>query len=153
MFSHGLAETDDGKKVIGVGGCEGGVGGGGGGGAKMEIGLPIISSEIFGAILEFIYTGQITLHEDNVQDILTYADMYQVERLLPPCEQFLLTQLHPSNALGIFLFAETHSLTNLRSQAQAFLHHHFLQVLSSVVSWILHDAVTRRRFAFEVIRP
>jgi len=86
--------------------------------------------------------------------------------------------------LGIFLFAETHSLTDLRSQAQAFLHHHFLQVveqeeflslpkdplieilesenlrvetemqvLSSVVSWILHDAVTRRRFAFEVIRP
>ena len=28
-----------------------------------------------------------------------------------------------------------------------------VQVLSSVVSWILHDAVTRRRFAFEVIRP
>ena len=26
-------------------------------------------------------------------------------------------------------------------------------MLSSVVSWILHDAVTRRRFAFEVIRP
>ena len=66
MFSHGLAETDNGKKVIGVSGCEGG-GGGGGGGATMEIRLPIISSEIFGAILEFIYTGQITLHEDNVQ--------------------------------------------------------------------------------------
>ena len=65
MFSHGLAETDNGKKVIGVSGCEGG--GGGGGGATMEIRLPIISSEIFGAILEFIYTGQITLHEDNVQ--------------------------------------------------------------------------------------
>ena len=59
MFSNGLAETDNGK----VGGCEGGRGGG----ATMEIELRIISSEIFGAILEFIYTGQITLHEDNVQ--------------------------------------------------------------------------------------
>ena len=92
-------------------------------------------------ILAFVFTF-------HSQDILTYADMYQVERLLPPCEQFLLTQLHPSNALGIFLFAETHSLTDLRLQAQAFLHHHFLQVI--LLFRHLENSIISLQFAIDL---
>jgi len=144
----------------------------------------MISPQIFRIILDYIYSGKITINEENVQDVLSCADMYRIESLLSPCESFLRTQLHPSNALGILLFAESHSLNRLRADAEAFVHHNFLQVVeqeefyslpkesliellesenlrvenefqvfSSVVSWVVHSLVVRRRFLFEVVRP
>ena len=118
-------------------------------------------------IESFIYHQYIKRFDVSFfQDILSFADMYRIEGLMSPCESFLISQLDPSNALGIWLFADFRNLQNLKNQAQSFLHHHFLRVCdwliwstfvlfallgSSVISFVPHLNDQRRFLSFVML--
>jgi len=88
-----------------------------------------IPSSVFSTILDFIYTGQIFLTQTNVQEILIAADLFELREVIESCTDFLKSQLHPTNAIGIFRFAETHSVQALKSYAQAHIFRNFPQVV------------------------
>ncbi|CAH2259250.1 jg10017 [Pararge aegeria aegeria] len=94
MFSVGLEESQKGRVV-----------------------LPSVPPGILPMIIDFIYTGEIEIDKATVQHLMIAADMFQLHELVAGCGEFLKRELHPSNALGIFRFAENHNCTELAEEA------------------------------------
>lgn len=56
-------------------------------------------------LIDYSYTGQITITTDNVQVLLPASSLLQMPEVREACCRFLLRQLHPTNCLGIRSFA------------------------------------------------
>jgi hypothetical protein len=61
-----------------------------------------IDEDIFGKILEFLYTGKDVVSEENAEKIFRAASLMQIPCLQATCEEFLLTQVSPDNCIGIW---------------------------------------------------
>uniref|UniRef100_A0A3P9JIK8 Kelch-like family member 3 n=1 Tax=Oryzias latipes TaxID=8090 RepID=A0A3P9JIK8_ORYLA len=80
-------------------------------------------------LVDYIYTAEIEVSEDNVQVLLPAASLLQLMDVRQVCCEFLQAQLHPSNCLGIRAFADLHTCTQLLSQADAYAEQHFSEVV------------------------
>ena len=69
------------------------------------------------SLLEFMYTGQIRVTNENVQELLIAGDMIELREVVEICTDHLVCQLEPSNALGIFRFASDHNCLLLKEAA------------------------------------
>nr|XP_023678608.1 kelch-like protein 40a [Paramormyrops kingsleyae] len=69
---------------------------------KREIVLEDVEPSIMGIVLRYIYTSDINLTEENVQDIFSVANMFQIPSLFTVCVSFLKQRLGLSNCLAIF---------------------------------------------------
>jgi len=76
---------------------------------KLE--LKNISSSVFSSLLHFIYTGQVFLTQTTVQEVLVAADMLGLPEVIDSCTEFLKSELHPSNAIGIYRLEESELTT------------------------------------------
>ncbi|XP_062405495.1 kelch-like protein 3 isoform X1 [Sardina pilchardus] len=103
-------------------------------------------------LVEYIYTAEVQVSEDNVQVLLPAASLLQLMDVRQVCCEFLQAQLHPSNCLGIRAFADLHTCTALLSHAHAYAEQHFSEVvqgeefmtlsLQQVCSLIASDKLT-----------
>jgi kelch-like protein 1/4/5 len=57
--------------------------------------------------------GGVELEEDTVECLMATACLLQLPEVVEACSTFLIRQLHPSNCLGIRLFADSQSCTRL----------------------------------------
>ncbi|GBP30667.1 Actin-binding protein IPP [Eumeta japonica] len=80
---------------------------------KRLVSLPSVPPDILPLIIDFIYTGQTIINKSTVQHLMIAADMLQLRELVTGCGEYLKRELHPSNALGIFRFAEAHNCAEL----------------------------------------
>ncbi|XP_063225348.1 actin-binding protein IPP [Bacillus rossius redtenbacheri] len=92
---------------------------------KDTVELHAVSASSLKSLVEFIYTGETVINQDNVQELMVAADMLQLREVVLGCCEYLRQELHCSNALGIFRFAEAHNFTELASEAEAFIRTHF----------------------------
>ncbi|KAK7109212.1 kelch-like protein 18 [Littorina saxatilis] len=79
-------------------------------------------------IVEYAYTADIPLNEDNVQNILHVASVMQIESLEHLCTQFLAERLNPSNCLGIRELAQSFGCYDLQTKADSFCEDNFSKV-------------------------
>ncbi|XP_069576147.1 kelch-like protein 3 isoform X4 [Brachyistius frenatus] len=103
-------------------------------------------------LIDYIYTAEIEVTEDNVQVLLPAASLLQLMDVRQVCCEFLQSQLHPTNCLGIRAFADLHTCTQLLDQAHAYAEQHFSEVvqgeeflglsLQQVCSLIASDKLT-----------
>ncbi|CAH1646093.1 unnamed protein product [Spodoptera littoralis] len=84
---------------------------------KGYVALPSVPPDILPMIIDFIYTGEIVIDKSTVQHLLIAADMLQLRELVTGCGEFLRRELHHTNALGIFRFAEAHNCIELVKEA------------------------------------
>ncbi|KAL4705149.1 hypothetical protein ACJJTC_018720 [Scirpophaga incertulas] len=84
---------------------------------KRHVSLPSVPPDILPMIIDFIYTGEIVIDKTTVQHLMIAADMLQLRDLVTGCGEYLRRELHPSNALGIFRFADAHNCTELAEEA------------------------------------
>lgn len=61
--------------------------------------------------------------------LLPAANLLQLQEVREACCDFLQTQLHPSNCLGIQRFADLHSCVELLNYARQYTEQHFGEVL------------------------
>ncbi|XP_076675062.1 actin-binding protein IPP isoform X1 [Andrena cerasifolii] len=87
-----------------------------------------VSANILPLLVDFIYTGYVDITQDNVQELFAAADMLELDEVVSGCIVYLKQQLHYSNALGIYRFAEAHNRLNLLETALRFIHVNFPQV-------------------------
>uniref|UniRef100_A0AAR2KPN7 Kelch-like protein 3 n=1 Tax=Pygocentrus nattereri TaxID=42514 RepID=A0AAR2KPN7_PYGNA len=80
-------------------------------------------------LVDYIYTAQIEVSEDNVQVLLPAASLLQLMDVRQVCCEFLQAQLHPTNCLGIRAFADLHACTDLLNHAHAYAEQHFSEVM------------------------
>ncbi|XP_030829309.1 kelch-like protein 12 [Strongylocentrotus purpuratus] len=79
-------------------------------------------------LLEFIYTEQVEVTVENVQELLPAACLLQLKGVEMRCSEFLKEQLDSSNCLGIKRFAETHSTAGLLAAAESYCLTHFSEI-------------------------
>ncbi|MBN3295443.1 KLHL2 protein, partial [Amia calva] len=77
-----------------------------------------------GMLIDYVYTAEIQVTEDNVQVLLPAAGLLQLQDVKKACCEFLGSQLHPTNCLGIRAFADVHACTELLTQANTFAGKH-----------------------------
>ncbi|XP_072262944.1 kelch-like protein 2 [Pyxicephalus adspersus] len=81
-------------------------------------------------LVDYVYTAEIKVTEENVQVLLPAASLLQLQDVRKTCCEFLESQLHPSNCLGIRAFADMHACTDLLSQANTFAEQHFSDIVT-----------------------
>ncbi|CAB1336834.1 unnamed protein product, partial [Coregonus sp. 'balchen'] len=79
-------------------------------------------------LVQYAYTAEIVVGEGNVQTLLPAASLLQLNGVRDACCKFLLSQLDPSNCLGIRGFADTHSCSDLLKSAHKYVLQHFVEV-------------------------
>ncbi|XP_078264610.1 actin-binding protein IPP isoform X2 [Rhinoraja longicauda] len=87
-----------------------------------------IEAEIFTLLLDFIYTGVISVSIKNVQEVILAADMLQLTEIVNMCSEFLKGQIDPSNCVGIYQFAEQIACHDLAEFSESYIYVHFMEV-------------------------
>ncbi|KAI9579651.1 hypothetical protein GQX74_000439 [Glossina fuscipes] len=77
------------------------------------------------AIIGFIYSGQITLTEENVQAIYLTSDYFQMEWLKKRCVEFLKRHLRGANCIQIRSFADKLSFKELYDCSHKYILNNF----------------------------
>uniref|UniRef100_A0ABK0LT50 Kelch-like family member 2 n=1 Tax=Rattus norvegicus TaxID=10116 RepID=A0ABK0LT50_RAT len=71
-------------------------------------------------LIDYVYTAEIQVTEENVQVLLPAAGLLQLQDVKKTCCEFLESQLHPVNCLGIRAFADMHACTDLLNKANTY---------------------------------
>ncbi|XP_066537088.1 actin-binding protein IPP [Hoplias malabaricus] len=90
-----------------------------------------VHPDIFENLLDFIYTGSISVSVENVQELMMAADMLQLSEVVSICGEFLRAHTDPSNCIGIFQFLEQIGCVDLMEFTENYIHVHFLEVCVS----------------------
>ncbi|CAI4233035.1 unnamed protein product [Auanema sp. JU1783] len=98
---------------------------------QKEVTMSDISVDALELLINFCYTGEIKITEENVQSLLPSACLLQLNEVQVVCCEFLKKQLDASNCLGIRAFADTHSCRELLRSANRFTLQNFLEVMST----------------------
>eukprot|EP00058_Branchiostoma_floridae_P002706 XP_002588194.1 hypothetical protein BRAFLDRAFT_68836 [Branchiostoma floridae] len=96
--------------------------------SRSKVILHGIDSSSFFKILEFLYTGEIFICKDDVQDILQTAHNLQVNKALPYCCEYIQDNLCPSNCLDVMRLADMYGLSDLKRSARNMAAINFLAV-------------------------
>ncbi|XP_075433559.1 kelch-like ECH-associated protein 1 [Ascaphus truei] len=87
-----------------------------------------VHPKVMERLIEFAYTASITVGEKCVVHVLNGAVMYQMDRVVKACCDFLILQLDPSNAIGFASFAEEIGCQELHQKAREYIYMHFGEV-------------------------
>lgn len=98
---------------------------------QTEITLHDIDETAVEDLIDFAYSGKISIEERNVQTLLPAACLLQIQEIQDNCCDFLKKQLDPSNCLGIRSFADAYSCRDLLKAANRFALQNFTDVVVS----------------------
>jgi len=82
---------------------------------QANIHLVGMSASALASVLDYAYTGQITLSLVNVQSVLAAAAHLRFERLVDACATYLHQQIDPENCSDIATLADTFGLAQLKA--------------------------------------
>ncbi|XP_060871866.1 kelch-like protein 2 isoform X2 [Metopolophium dirhodum] len=79
-------------------------------------------------LVNFIYTGEITVTENNLHVLLPASNLLQLQEVKEACCDFLQAQMCPKNCIGINALADLHSCKKLLTSSELYIQQHFLDV-------------------------
>ena len=81
---------------------------GGKSGNEFPVDIPAFLPDIesIEELLNYVYTGEVEISEENAKKLFVVADFYDILSLREACAEFLQINLKPSNCLAIQIFAE-----------------------------------------------
>nr|XP_023029645.1 ring canal kelch homolog [Leptinotarsa decemlineata] len=91
--------------------------------------LQEVDHQALSLLVEYVYTSEVHVTEENVQVLLPAANLLQLTDVRDACCDFLQAQLHPTNCLGIRAFADLHGCLDLLSHAESYIELHFPEVV------------------------
>ncbi|KAI5749525.1 hypothetical protein M8J76_008035 [Diaphorina citri] len=117
---------------------------------QTEIGFQDIDAMALRHLVDFSYTGEIMITEENVQVLLPASSLLQISSVREACCKFLMRQLHPSNCLGIRSFADTHSCKELHRRSHKYALLNFQEVMNTEEFLLLPFSQVSRGDQFEI---
>ena len=87
-----------------------------------------VEPEILTQLIDYIYTSKVVVSQENVQNLLSAANLLDLLPVRDACCRFLDQHMDESNCLGIQNFAEAHNCTDLQEKARNFGLQHFREV-------------------------
>lgn len=95
---------------------------------QERVSIAGIDPDIMKQLIDYSYTSDITINQENAQHLLSAANMVQIHSIQDACCNFLEKEMEPSNCLGIHCFAEAHVCTSLAEKAKEFALENFPEV-------------------------
>ncbi|CAH1154153.1 unnamed protein product [Phaedon cochleariae] len=80
---------------------------------REQLTVSCLDSEIFNTVLNFMYTGQITIEHSNVEELLKLADHFILTKVIEYCIEFLGTKLCLDNCLFTYFLTSRFKLKHL----------------------------------------
>lgn len=96
---------------------------------KREIVLKDVDPSVMGMILRYLYTSDINLTEQNVQDIFMVANMYQIPSIFSVCVSYLREKMVLGNCLAIYRLGLLLDCPRLTLEARDFICERFQVVV------------------------
>ena len=90
-----------------------------------------VDATSMGLVVSFLYTGQVEMHTDTVQNLLSAANLFQLNELKKGCADFMANKLDVDNCIGIHFFAQAHECETLEFHAWDVITENFDAVSSS----------------------
>ncbi|XP_068169890.1 gigaxonin [Antennarius striatus] len=97
-------------------------------GSTYRIELQGVTMPIMKQILDYIFSGEIVLSEETIQDMVQASDLLLLTDLKSLCCQFLESCITAENCIGIRLFSLHYCLNHVHYVATEFLQTHFSDV-------------------------
>ncbi|GIX85994.1 kelch-like protein 2 [Caerostris extrusa] len=104
--------------------------------AWETISVPGTSKDTLAEIVNYIYTGQVSLREERVKPLIDAAELLVVPGVVKLCKQFLASNISVSNCIGRFNFATSYQYADLKEKALTFILANFEDVYKSNESFI-----------------
>ncbi|KAK9509465.1 hypothetical protein O3M35_006777 [Rhynocoris fuscipes] len=95
---------------------------------QREITIHGIDAMALEALVNFAYSGRVTINTNNVQSLMVGASFLQLPRVRNACADFLKKRFHPHNVLGIRQFADTLGCSILVEAADKYIQQYFYDV-------------------------
>ncbi|XP_057305833.1 kelch-like protein 20 [Hydractinia symbiolongicarpus] len=71
-------------------------------------------------MIDYFYSGKLTVNCYNVEEIIKLANVLQLKDLIEKCEVYLRRNMSPKNSLGLQAFAHQYSLKKLKEHAKRY---------------------------------
>ncbi|XP_056139152.1 kelch-like protein 22 isoform X2 [Lampris incognitus] len=88
---------------------------------QMEIPVHGVTYLAMTKLLDFIYTSEIELDLDNVQEVLVAATLVQLEDVINYCCEFLFAWMDDSNILEVHKLADLYGLQQLEAKVHSYV--------------------------------
>lgn len=95
---------------------------------QREVEVRGIDPSAMESLIQFAYSGKITIHPENINNLMIGAAYLQLNQVRDACADYYKQRLDCKNVLGIQSFAETLSCLDLVKAADSFLEKNFTQV-------------------------
>uniref|UniRef100_A0A8C4P3W0 Kelch repeat and BTB domain containing 12 n=1 Tax=Dromaius novaehollandiae TaxID=8790 RepID=A0A8C4P3W0_DRONO len=95
---------------------------------QREVVLYDISAESVSVILNYMYSADLHLTNQNVQTVAVAAYFMQMEDVFNICQKYMMDHMDASNCVGIYYFAKHIGAEDLSDQAGKYLYQHFAEV-------------------------
>ncbi|MGH0114905.1 UNVERIFIED_CONTAM: hypothetical protein FKN15_065829 [Acipenser sinensis] len=92
---------------------------------QKKVTIHDVDAESMSLIIDYCYTGKVTISEGNVQRLYASANMLQLEYVRQVCSNFMARRLDLSNCAGILKFADAFDNHDLKEKARAFIARNF----------------------------
>lgn len=90
-----------------------------------RIELHDVDPDVLAALLDFAYTGKLTINQGNVEGLICTSSQLQFQTVRAVCSRYLQNQIDASNCLGIQEFGEIHGCPEVVAKAKAYLLENF----------------------------
>ncbi|KAJ9573753.1 hypothetical protein L9F63_008877 [Diploptera punctata] len=88
-------------------------------------GIEAVALEV---LINFAYSGRVTLDTNNVQSVMVGASFLQLHKVRDACADFIKRRFNPHNVLGIRQFADTLGCSPLVEEADKYIQQYFHDV-------------------------
>ncbi|XP_008303531.1 kelch-like protein 10 [Stegastes partitus] len=93
--------------------------------------IDLVSPDIMQLIVDFAYTGSVSVAEDRIRELFVVASYFGILDLIQVCQHRLEEQLTPRSCLSTWRLSDLHYNPELRGKALAFTLRHFEEVVAS----------------------
>ncbi|XP_053202417.1 kelch-like protein 3 [Panonychus citri] len=97
--------------------------------AQREILIKNIDGQALEDIIKWCYSLPVEPDESTVQQLLSGAKMLDCPEIVSICSDFIISQLHPENALGIYSFADLLGCIDLHQCTLNYILYHFTTIV------------------------
>jgi hypothetical protein len=82
------------------------------------------------SIINFCYSGSLTITFDNIDELLHAATHFQIRDAIDLCSQFLIESCTIKNCIDIYKISDLYALGDVLNRIQEFISKHFLLLMS-----------------------
>ena len=105
---------------------------------QNEVVINEVDPDALEALVTYAYTSKLEIKVDNVESLLASACLLQVDDVKKACCEFMKSQLHPSNCLGIRAFADAHGCDQLFQIADSYTKNNFKDISKNQEFFLLN---------------